>query len=310
MALSKRTALRAAGTALLLGVSALGISQGWSHIVERPADRTKDWPAFLPRPEEDGFTKARAGGKYRMLLRQFKSPKDRLAADDFREMGLMRVPAYAGQTNLPAGYWVYVEPYWYVWRDLTAVPGPNRAWGPEQATGEPNTATSGDFGTAWASLTADSQDEWLLLEFEKPVVPAKVRVHATWNPGAVERLIVFRPDGSEAEVWFGRDPTTVEKGRGVSEIPVTVDFPTSRLLVHLRSREVRGWNEIDAVGLVDAAGKTHWAMAAEASSTAAGDREQAMAVALLRTNQRMLLLEAELKELRTMVGELKGSKKE
>ncbi|HXG13366.1 MAG TPA: hypothetical protein VNK04_26650 [Gemmataceae bacterium] len=303
----QRAWLRVAGLGLLLGVSALGISQGWSRIIEPPKDSRKDRLTSEPRLEES-LRRARGDGKYRMLLRQFRSPKDKVAGGDFREMGLMRVPSYAGQTNLPPGYWVYVEPYWYIWRDLTALPPRNRPWGPEQATGEPNTTAAGDFGTAWASLTPDGQDEWLLLEYEQPIVPVSVRIHETWNPGAVERLTLFRLDGSEVEAWVGRDPTPADQGQGVSEIPLKVDFPTNRLVVHLRSRAVRGWNEIDAVALVDASGKAHWAVAAEASSTAASDAEQTLAVGLVRTNQRLLQLEAEVKQLRALIQELGGKK--
>ena len=43
------------------------------------------------------------------------------------------------------GHWVWVEPYWYIWRDIKADVGPKRAWGPEQATGEPDTNEAGDF---------------------------------------------------------------------------------------------------------------------------------------------------------------------
>jgi hypothetical protein len=42
-----------------------------------------------------------------------------------------------------------------------------RAWGPEQATGEPDTFHAGDIVTAWASLTPDSSPEWLPLEYGK-----------------------------------------------------------------------------------------------------------------------------------------------
>ena len=48
---------------------------------------------------------------------------------------------------------------------------PKRPWGPEQATGPPDTATAGNFDTAWASQTPDGQQEWLLLEYFEAAVP-------------------------------------------------------------------------------------------------------------------------------------------
>jgi hypothetical protein len=42
-----------------------------------------------------------------------------------------------------------------------------RSGGPEQATGPPDTPRAGDISTAWASQTADGQDEWLRLHYAK-----------------------------------------------------------------------------------------------------------------------------------------------
>jgi hypothetical protein len=45
------------------------------------------------------------------------------------------------------------------------------------------------------------------------------------------------------------------------------EFKTNKVKLYLKSTEVPGWNEIDAVGLLDAAGKLQWATKAEASSS-------------------------------------------
>ena len=42
--------------------------------------------------------------------------------------------------------------------------------------------------------------------------------------------------------------------------------------MYFKSPDVGGWNEIDAVGLLDIQGQTHWATAAKASSTFADNR--------------------------------------
>jgi hypothetical protein len=218
-------------------------------------------------PAEKSLRKARVGGKYEMLLRQIKVPADAARYADFRDLGSRELNAYAGFTDLPRGYWVYVYPYWYIWRDLAASPKAKRPWGPEQATGPPDTPTAGDIQTAWASRTPDDQDEWLLLEYAEPVVPEAVAVYETYNPGALYRVTVFKLDGEEVEVWKGKDPTPVNSGKGVSEVTFRVPFKTNRVKIYLDSRNVPGWNEIDAVGLRDTGGKTHWAVSAHASST-------------------------------------------
>jgi hypothetical protein len=225
---------------------------------------------------EESLKKATASGKYEMLLRQIKVEKDSNVDADFQDLGYRERREYAGHADLPSGHWVYVAPYWYIWRDLKATPKPRRAWGPEQATGPPDTwPRFGDVTTAWASLTEDAQDEWLLLEYAEPVVPRAVLIYATYNPGAVSRVSAFKLDGTEVEVWKGKDPTPVGAQKGLSVIPIRVNFKTNRIKIDIASKEVGGWNEIDAVGLRTRS-KTYWATSVEASSTYA--RQPAVAV--------------------------------
>ena len=154
------------------------------------------------------------------------------------------------------------------------LPGPEQAWGPEQAAGPPNTPVAGDRQTAWASASQDGQKEWLLLTYEEPVKAAAVHVHETYNPGALTKVTVF-DDGEEVTVWEGEDPTDQSKSMGVSKIPIDVDFAVNRVKLYLDSPSVPGWNEIDAVGLIDEKKEMHWAVEAEASSTY-GRRENGM----------------------------------
>src|SRR3954468_17788664 len=82
-----------------------------------------------PPSLEEALVKARVDGKYQMLLRQIKAPDDEKEHGAFKDLGLQ---TRDGQ----AGHWVYVAPYWYVWRDLAAAaPQGKRAWGPEQMIG-------------------------------------------------------------------------------------------------------------------------------------------------------------------------------
>jgi beta-lactamase regulating signal transducer with metallopeptidase domain len=142
-----------------------------------------------------------------------------------------------------------------------------RPWGPEQATGAPNCPDGGDNQQAWASLTEDGQDEWLILTYAEAVQPVGILIWENYNPGAVNKVSIFTSDDLEQEVWKGKDPSPVGSGRGMSLIPVKVGVKINRIKLYLSSRDVKGWNEIDAVGLLDANGKTHWASKAEASTS-------------------------------------------
>lgn len=242
------------------------LGAGLLALVALPYRPAQAAPA-APLKEDKLLERARVKGKYRMLLRQIKVEKDRDTYGEFKNLGYRNRPTYAGHTDLPTGFWVYAAPYWYIWRDLSRVNRPARNWGPEQATGAPNTLMAGDIVTAWASRTPDGQDEWLLLEYDHPVIPTAVLVHETYNPGSLVKVTAFKLDGTEVEIWKGVDPTAAGTDKGVSEVPVKVNFKTNRVKIYLDSKAVIGWNEIDAVGIRDKAKKMHWAVAADASTT-------------------------------------------
>lgn len=144
---------------------------------------------------------------------------------------------------------------------------PARNWGPEQATGEPDTPGAGDISTAWASKTEDGQEEWLELEYEGDITPTVVIIHETYNPGAVCKLVTYTETGMHYVLWEGKDPVKEEGGRGIAEIEVQPVMKITKLRVYIDSENVPGWNEIDAVGIKDVDGTVHWAKKATASST-------------------------------------------
>ena len=202
-----------------------------------------------------------------MLLRQIKVEKDAEIYQDFKDLGYRNMPEYAGHKDLPAGHWVYVAPYWYIWRDLTSVQRPKRDWGPEQATGEPDTNMAGDIVTAWASASQDGQEEWLMLEYDEFVGAdrrAGLRDLQPRRPLPRHGVQARRRGGRGVE---GRGPHADRRRHGRIGDPGRTDFKTNRVKLYIDSPSVPGWNEIDAVGLRDKAKKMHWAVAADASTT-------------------------------------------
>lgn len=192
-------------------------------------------------------------------------------------LGLLIDPTQAAATEsaiaFDRGIWaVKVSSRWGFTLVESSRDAQSRDWGAEQVLGGPDTAGAGDIVTAWASASQDNEIEWLALSYHDAVRPARVEVHETHNPGALFRVSVFRDDGSELTVWEGQDPTPIGAGRGVSKIPVDIDFDVSRIKIYLDSPAVKGWNEIDAVGLVDTDGNTQWAHGVEASSDYANRR--------------------------------------
>lgn len=241
-----------------------------------PAVRPAAVAAEMPLPERPPATaegQGRAGPKYSKLLRTVRADADQQQYGEYYDYGYSATTAWAGQQNLPPGYWVYIAPNWYIFGQISgAVPPPvavaaKRSWGPEQACGPPDTPEYGDVTTAWASRTADGPDEWLRLHYDRPVRPSAVHIYETYNPGAVDRITATSPSGTEVELWRGQDPVPQGNAKGTAKIAVRCDFDTQCITIYLKSSAVPGWNEIDAVGLLDQAEKVHWATAAEASST-------------------------------------------
>ncbi len=56
--------------------------------------------------------------KYQKLLRRIRVPQDQKHYTDFSDYGYYDGTEWAGFTDLPPGYWVYVYPYWYIWGEV------------------------------------------------------------------------------------------------------------------------------------------------------------------------------------------------
>lgn len=69
-----------------------------------------------PAAEPERERRAAVDGRYSRLLRRIAAPDDRQSYGDFRDYGYYQeIAEYQGEKAVPAGYWVYVYPYWYIW---------------------------------------------------------------------------------------------------------------------------------------------------------------------------------------------------
>lgn len=190
--------------------------------------------------------------------------------------------------------------------EVVTLETPKRSWGTEQILGIPDTMMAGDIETAWASETADEKREWVIVGYENAVMPKTLAIHETYNPGAVDKVTVFDADGEEVVAWEGADPTPQGSGKGISVIPLKVDFEVQRLKIYVNSPAVSGWNEIDAVALTSSTGEVQWAVEAEASTTYAAFTGDVPATTIITIEaQRLEQLEAEVAALREEVDRLK-----
>lgn len=146
-------------------------------------------------------------------------------------------------------------------------------WDAKQMIGLPNSPLVADQVTAWAPATMDEQKAWAEVHFAKEINPAEIHIHECCSPGSVYQVSAFI-NGKETLIWKGEDPTPANAGRGVSKIPVKSDAVFKTIRIYLNCPLVAGWNEIDAVALLERANgdeqeqpKLHWAVDASASCT-------------------------------------------
>jgi len=123
------------------------------------------------------------------------------------------------------------------------------SWAAAQAAGAPNTAGAGDHSTAWASKDPDGDSEWLALTYSAAVEPTMVRVHETYNPGAIVKVELRDATGAWRTVWEG--VAAAAPAPRWFEVKVQGEgWTTKEVRLTLDSDAVPGWNEIDAVELV------------------------------------------------------------
>ena len=154
---------------------------------------------------------------------------------------------------------------------LARLPGVVPDWDAKQMIGPPNSPLAADQVTAWAPATLNEQKAWAEVEFAKAFSPAEIHIHECCSPGAVYQVTAFI-DGKETVIWKGVDPTPPEADRGISKIPVKSKAAFNKVRIYLNCRLADGWNEIDAVALVEKANpadkqELHWAVNAKASCT-------------------------------------------
>ncbi len=147
----------------------------------------------------------------------------------------------------------------------------NSAWSIDQLLGAPDTSSLGDQPTAWASATPDDQPEWIIVEFDEAVLATKLEIFESFNSGAISRVSTVSALGTESIVWDStNNGDAAARTMGPDSMSTTITFTSPvksrRFRIDLNSPKVRGWNEIDAVGLVDQKGNLQWASAAWASS--------------------------------------------
>jgi len=133
--------------------------------------------------------------------------------------------------------------------EYSVAPGP---WSTFVALGAPDTYPEyGDKQTAWASKRADDRDELLVIAFDTAQYVNHVSIYETYNPGAVSAISVRNVEnGSWVPVYDQGYELDVKKEARIMEVtfPLTT-FLVDAIKINIASKQVSGWNEIDAVSI-------------------------------------------------------------
>ncbi len=134
-----------------------------------------------------------------------------------------------------------------------------------QALGAPDGGV-GETAYAWAPATADAGEEWLELGFEAPADVRYLDIHFTQIPDALRQV---RIEPGDIVLSTGdAQRTTSEDGAPVVRFALPDGVRPASVRIELETAQTPGWPQIDAAGLVDGGGNTHWAVSAEASTSA------------------------------------------
>jgi hypothetical protein len=143
---------------------------------------------------------------------------------------------------------------------------PTLAWSAAQLIGRPDAQPGREDRLAWSSATPDGQSEWIEVSYEKPVEAVAVMISESFNPGAIGSVQVFDGTGKWQWVLEGRTARPVDKDHQITMLPLSTERPVTKVRITIESVPVPGYNQIDAVGLLDKKGQMHWATSATASS--------------------------------------------
>jgi len=123
-------------------------------------------------------------------------------------------------------------------------------WSAMQATGAPNTPGCGDLPTAWSS-DHSMPGATLELFYDQPVIPKRIVIYETYNPGAIFMVEAVSYTGA-APAYQG-SPTVIAECPHKMIIDITgVNEPASVTKLTL-DQEDEAWDQIDAVELIGVA---------------------------------------------------------
>ena len=123
-------------------------------------------------------------------------------------------------------------------------------WSANRVLGAPDVFPAhGDLVNAWASRGADDADEWIEVGYAQPTRIRAIDVFETYNPGAVTAIEMITASGQHITAYQGAPSANGQLSNNLHVDVACTDEPIVAVHVRLASRQVSGWNELDAIGV-------------------------------------------------------------
>lgn len=120
-----------------------------------------------------------------------------------------------------------------------------------QLLGKPNKLPQAESGaSAWHSAQPDAGEEWIKVGFETPMEIRQVVIAENFGAGCVTNVVAYDTQNKEYTLYKSR-PEATKRGAGMHRIwlPQLTSFKVAAIKVVLDTKLVKGWNEIDAIGI-------------------------------------------------------------
>ena len=119
----------------------------------------------------------------------------------------------------------------------------------KQVIGKPSKLPQAESGgTAWRTKSEDGGEEWIKVGFDNPLNVRQIAIAQNYKPGCVTKIILSDNQGNE-QVISTFNPALLTKPLLLINLPIATKFKVSSLQLFLNTKKVKGWNEIDAIGI-------------------------------------------------------------
>ncbi|MEP7233762.1 MAG: OmpA family protein [Ignavibacteriota bacterium] len=124
-----------------------------------------------------------------------------------------------------------------------------------QVLGRPNKCpATGDSPCAWfgkSDAVFGGREERIKVEYEKPMQIQQVAIAENFNPGAVEKVILYDTDDQPYTIYHGEAAPVGQSARVMNVTFLKTEYKVKAVEVVLQCGKVPGLNEIDAIGIVN-----------------------------------------------------------